>query len=70
MQHLPTIQNMLEIKEEERMTRCDVLFEKVKPFLNAYMQKKIGSRVLQLMFLWGGPNVRGGMQKCILENWK
>jgi hypothetical protein len=34
------------------------------------MQKKQGSRVLQLIFKWGGDSVKRGMHKCALANWK
>lgn len=67
---LPTIQNMLEIPQEERADKANKYFEQVKPFLAQYMQKKQGSRVLQLMFKWGGDKVRNGIHKCALANWK
>lgn len=34
------------------------------------MQKKQGSRVLQLIFKWGGEGVRKAIHKCGLTNWK
>jgi hypothetical protein len=34
------------------------------------MQKKIGSRVLQLIFKWGDATVRNVIHQCILQNWK
>lgn len=34
------------------------------------MQKKQGSRVLQLMFKWGGDQVKTAIHKCVLTNWK
>ena len=34
------------------------------------MQKKQGSRVLQLIFKWGGDKVRRLIHKCALTNWK
>lgn len=34
------------------------------------MQKKQGSRVLQLMFKWGGDKIRNTIHKCVLNNWK
>lgn len=34
------------------------------------MQKKHGSRVLQLMFKWGANNVKISLYQCVLQNWK
>ena len=70
MHQLPTIQNMLEIPVEERADRANKYFEQVKPFLAQYMQKKQGSRVLQLIFKWGGDKVRNHIHKTALTNWK
>lgn len=67
---LPTIQNMLEIPLEERVERCKEYFDQVKPFLSAYMQKKVGSRVLQLVFKWGDNGVKAAIHQCVLQNWK
>ncbi len=50
---LPTIQNIMEIKVEDRTEKVNKYFEQIKPFLLQYMQKKQGSRVLQLIFKWG-----------------
>lgn len=67
---LPSIQNMLEIPVEERFDKANKYFEQVKPFLAQYMQKKQGSRVLQLIFKWGGEQVKNTIHKCVLTNWK
>lgn len=61
---------MMEIPSEERAERANAYFEQVKPFLAQYMQKKQGSRVLQLIFKWGGEGVRKAIHKCGLTNWK
>lgn len=34
------------------------------------MQKKIGSRVIQLMFKWGTPEIKACIHKTILAHWK
>ena len=34
------------------------------------MQKKQGSRVVQLIFKWGGEKIRKIIHKCALTNWK
>ena len=70
LQQLPSIQNMLEIPPEERADRANKYFEQVKPFLAQFMQKKQGSRVLQLIFKWGGDKNRKLIHKCALTNWK
>ena len=70
LHQLPTIQNMLEIPLEERADQANKYYEVVKPFLAQYMQKKQGSRVLQLMFKWGGDKVKNGIHKCAQQNWK
>jgi hypothetical protein len=44
---------MLEIKAEDRASKTAEYFKKVKQFLHTYMQKKQGSRVIQLMYKWG-----------------
>lgn len=67
---MPTIQNMLEIKPEDREKKTEALFAKVKPFLASYMQKKQGSRVLQLMFKWGTADIKSTIYKNIVQNWK
>ena len=61
---------MLEIPVEERAAQVNKYFEQVKPFLAQYMQKKQGSRVLQLIFKWGGEKIRKSIHKCTLANWK
>lgn len=70
LQQLPTIQNMLEIPVEDRADRANKYFEQVRPFLAQYMQKKQGSRVLQLIFKWGGDKVRNYIHKTAVDNWK
>lgn len=70
LHQLPTIQNILEIPQEDRAEQVNKYFEQVKPFLLQYMQKKQGSRVLQLMFKWGGDKIRNAIHKCALANWK
>jgi len=70
LQQLPTIQNMLEIPVEDRADKANKYFEQVKPFLAQYMQKKQGSRVLQLIFKWGGDKVRNYMHKTAVDNWR
>jgi hypothetical protein len=44
--------------------------EKVKPFLHKYAQKKLGSRVLQLIFKWGDKKVKEQTHKIIISHWK
>lgn len=34
------------------------------------MQKKVGSRVLQLMYKWGSEEVKKSIQKFIVKHWK
>ena len=55
---------------EERTEKANAYFDKVKPFLSTFMQKKAGSRVLQLMFKWGGDHVKLAIHKCALAHWK
>jgi len=55
---------------EERAERANAYFDKVKPFLSQFMQKKSGSRVLQLMFKWGGDFVKQTIYKCAQAHWK
>ena len=69
-EHLPTIQNMLEIKPEDRVVKTAEYFKKVKTFLHTYLLKKIGSRVIQLMFKWGDQDVKTTIYKSILQHWK
>ena len=64
------MQYLLGIPEEEREERTKQLFEKVSPFLEQYAQKKIGSRVLQLIFKWGDAKVKGAIFNCIKKAWK
>lgn len=61
---------MLEIKKEERPTKTAEYFKKVKQFLATYLQKKQGSRVIQLMFKWGNEEIKSSIFKVILQNWK
>lgn len=67
---LPTIQNMLEIKPQDRTAKTGEYFKKVKTFLHTYLLKKIGSRVIQLMFKWGDQEVKTTIYKSILQHWK
>jgi len=34
------------------------------------MQKKVGSRVLQLLFKWGDSTIKTALHQCTLKNWK
>ena len=61
---------MLEIAPENRDEKANKYFEQVKPFLLQYMQKKQGSRVVQLIFKWGGPKARTFIHKTATTNWK
>ena len=64
------MQDLLNIPEEEREERTTQLFDKVRPFLEQYAQKKIGSRVLQLIFKWGDEKVKAAIFNCIKKAWK
>lgn len=55
---------------EEREERCSEYLEKVRPFLHKYAQKKLGSRVLQLIFKWGDKKVKEETHKIVKKNWK
>ncbi len=67
---MPTIQVMLNIPEPERAVQSLVYFKKIRPFLASYMQKKEGSRVIQLLYKWGTAEIKAQVHKVILENWK
>ncbi len=47
-----------------------MIFEQVKPFLLAFMQKKQGSRVTQLLFKWGNNATKTTIYKEIIKGWK
>jgi hypothetical protein len=34
------------------------------------MQKKVGSRVIQLMFKWGDEEIKSSIFKTMIKNWK
>ena len=70
LHQLPTIQNMLEIPEADRADQSNKYFQQIKPFLPQFMQKKQGSRVVQLIFKWGGEKARKLIHKSALTNWK
>ena len=70
MEHLPLIADLMAIPMEEREERCTEYLEKVRPFLHKYAQKKLGSRVLQLIFKWGDKTVKEETHKIIKKNWK
>jgi hypothetical protein len=55
---MPTIEQLLAIPKEERLTKSTAIFEQVKPFLSSYIQKKVGSRVTQLLFKWGNHSTK------------
>lgn len=46
------------LSEEERQDKCSAYHEKIRPFFSQFAQKKIGSRVLQLIFSWGTKQVK------------
>jgi hypothetical protein len=70
MEHLPLIADLMAINEEDREERCSEYLEKVRPFLHKYAQKKLGSRVLQLIFKWGDQKVKEETHKIIKKHWK
>lgn len=70
MQQLPLMQDLLNIPIEEREERCRGYHEKIKPFLHQYAQKKMGSRVLQLIFKWGDKDVKESILKITRKYWK
>jgi hypothetical protein len=56
--------------KEEREERCTAYLEKIRPFLHQYAQKKMGSRVLQLIFKWGDKKVKEEIFNIIKKNWR
>ena len=61
MEHLPTIQNLLETPRDKRNTKANECYEQIEPFLLSFMQKKQGSRVIQLVYKWGDELVKNGI---------
>lgn len=58
MQQLPLIMDLMAIPKEQREERSTAYLEQIRPFLHNYAQKKMGSRVLQLIFKWGDQKVK------------
>lgn len=58
------------IPKEDREARSTQYFQKIQPFFHSYAQKKMGSRVLQLIFKWGDVKVKEEMHRIIKKYWK
>lgn len=69
-EHLPTLEDILNIAPEKRMETMIEYHKKVKPFLNSYIIKKQGSRVIQLIYKWGNQEIKTSIFQSILQNWK
>ena len=61
---------MLDLAPEARRQGAAKHMSTIKPFLLAYMHKKVGSRVLQLIFKWGEEPERKLIYECLRQNWK
>ena len=60
---------MMSLPREDRSQGAVRHFATIRPFLANYMIKKVGSRVLQLVFKWATETERTAITTCLRENW-